>query len=210
MPETGRFTGKDPFKGDGLNLYVYVKSNPMRFVDPSGYCAAEGQMPSAEYNKYYSGILHNQLSVFAIGFSIDVIAGTGSLQFVIDKKGNVGILFSGGFKGKTDIEGGVSVVATFSDNMEDAYDLSGVGSYYGAGIDLGEVIAISGDYTFSPIKREDGSYVSSQSISGGLNASFIPAEIHTGVVKSKVVAINVIEIFEALAERIEEIKEGVR
>jgi hypothetical protein len=42
MPETGRFTGKDPFKGDGLNLYVYVKSNPMRFVDPSGFCAAEG------------------------------------------------------------------------------------------------------------------------------------------------------------------------
>ncbi len=42
MPEAGRFTGKDPFKGDGLNLYVYVKSNPMRFVDPSGYCAAEG------------------------------------------------------------------------------------------------------------------------------------------------------------------------
>jgi hypothetical protein len=48
MPETGRFTGKDPFKGDGLNLYVYVKSNPMRFVDPRGYCAAEGQIGYAE------------------------------------------------------------------------------------------------------------------------------------------------------------------
>ncbi len=43
-PEIGRFTGKDIFRGDGLNRYVYVRSNPMRFVDPSGYCAAEGQM----------------------------------------------------------------------------------------------------------------------------------------------------------------------
>jgi hypothetical protein len=52
MPETGRFTGKDPFKGDGLNLYVYVKSNPMRFVDPSGFCAAEGQMQDDYGNNY--------------------------------------------------------------------------------------------------------------------------------------------------------------
>lgn len=129
---------------------------------------------------------------------------------MIEEKANVGNLLSGGLKGKIDIEGGVSVVATFSDNMEDVYDLSGVGSYYGAGIDLGEVIAISGHYTYSPIKREDGSYVSSQSISGGLNASFISAEIHTCVVKSKVIAINVIEIFEALVEKTEEYKEGVR
>lgn len=29
-------------KIDGLNRYVYVRSNPLRFVDPSGYCSAEG------------------------------------------------------------------------------------------------------------------------------------------------------------------------
>ncbi len=36
--ETGRWTAKDPirFDGDGPNLYEYVNSDPMNFVDPEG------------------------------------------------------------------------------------------------------------------------------------------------------------------------------
>jgi RHS repeat-associated protein len=35
---TGRWTGKDPirFRGGGVNLYLYVYSDPINFIDPSG------------------------------------------------------------------------------------------------------------------------------------------------------------------------------
>ncbi|NDI36496.1 polymorphic toxin-type HINT domain-containing protein [Chengkuizengella sediminis] len=36
-PQIGRFTQEDIFRGDGLNLYVYVSNNPLRYIDPTGY-----------------------------------------------------------------------------------------------------------------------------------------------------------------------------
>ncbi|WP_259391786.1 RHS repeat-associated core domain-containing protein [Paenibacillus thiaminolyticus] len=36
-PVIARFTQEDEYRGDGLNLYVYVGNNPIRYVDPSGY-----------------------------------------------------------------------------------------------------------------------------------------------------------------------------
>ena len=36
-PLIGRFTQEDIYRGDGLNLYVYVINNPLLWVDPSGY-----------------------------------------------------------------------------------------------------------------------------------------------------------------------------
>ena len=33
----GRFTQEDVYRGDGLNLYVYVINNPLLWIDPSGY-----------------------------------------------------------------------------------------------------------------------------------------------------------------------------
>ena len=32
-----RFTQEDVYRGDGLNLYVYVVNNPLLWFDPSGY-----------------------------------------------------------------------------------------------------------------------------------------------------------------------------
>ncbi|MBP3569142.1 MAG: RHS repeat protein [Lachnospiraceae bacterium] len=34
----GRFTQEDTYLGDGRNLYVYVRNNPLKYVDPSGHC----------------------------------------------------------------------------------------------------------------------------------------------------------------------------
>ena len=36
-PAIGRFTQEDIYHGDGLNLYDYCRSNPVRYYDPSGY-----------------------------------------------------------------------------------------------------------------------------------------------------------------------------
>jgi RHS repeat-associated protein len=37
----GRFVSGDPFPLDGLNRYHYVRSNPLRYVDPTGRCVAK-------------------------------------------------------------------------------------------------------------------------------------------------------------------------
>jgi RHS repeat-associated protein len=61
LPEVGRFAAEDRLKVDGLNRYVYVRSNPLRFVDPSGYCSAEGEYIYADeirkalINRGYTG-----------------------------------------------------------------------------------------------------------------------------------------------------------
>jgi len=36
-PVLGRFIQEDVYQGDGLNLYVYCKNNPVMYYDPSGF-----------------------------------------------------------------------------------------------------------------------------------------------------------------------------
>ena len=37
--KAGRFTQEDTYLGDGRNLYAYVHSNPLKYVDPTGHTA---------------------------------------------------------------------------------------------------------------------------------------------------------------------------
>ncbi len=51
-PIVGRFTQEDIYRGDGLNLYVYVINNPLLWADPSGLakCFQSGVPESTETN----------------------------------------------------------------------------------------------------------------------------------------------------------------
>ncbi|MDA8139174.1 MAG: hypothetical protein M0036_11035, partial [Desulfobacteraceae bacterium] len=40
-PQTGRYLQTDPLM-DGLNLYSYVRSRPLMYIDPNGLCATGG------------------------------------------------------------------------------------------------------------------------------------------------------------------------
>ena len=48
-PVVGRFTQEDVYRGDGLNLYVYVMNNPLLWVDPSGFLKDRLPSPTNAY-----------------------------------------------------------------------------------------------------------------------------------------------------------------
>ena len=63
-PVIGRFVQEDEYRGDGLNLYVYCKNNPVVYYDPSGYAYSLSDVLSAlltdsNGNKYVINHDHN-------------------------------------------------------------------------------------------------------------------------------------------------------
>ena len=48
-PIVGRFTQEDVYRGNGLNLYVYVINNPLLWVDPSGFLKDRLPSPTNAY-----------------------------------------------------------------------------------------------------------------------------------------------------------------
>ena len=62
-PVVGRFLQEDVYRGDGLNLYVYCKNNPVVYYDPSGYVGKEyddgwGTIPPSQsgFNEWYNSV----------------------------------------------------------------------------------------------------------------------------------------------------------
>jgi len=45
-----RFTQEDVYRGDGLNLYVYVVNNPLLWIDPSGHSKKCSQNNNEDIN----------------------------------------------------------------------------------------------------------------------------------------------------------------
>ncbi|NLP15180.1 MAG: RHS repeat-associated core domain-containing protein, partial [Clostridium sp.] len=62
-PVVGRFTQEDTYRGDGLNLYSYVQNNPVKYIDPSGYCAEKSNSyaEASKMNRPYYDSVHNVL-----------------------------------------------------------------------------------------------------------------------------------------------------
>ena len=83
-PVVGRFTQEDVYRGDGLNLYVYVINNPLLWVDPSGFAKCNNSgfkdlMTSEEAEKYDTywkqGAGAYDMKIQPDGKKIEVITG---------------------------------------------------------------------------------------------------------------------------------------
>jgi len=107
-------------------------------------------------------------------------------------------------KGKTDFEAGVTVNSTVSHNMESIEDMNGIATFYGAGLDLGEILGISADYAYTISDTKDNRRVTAHTLNIGGNFTFVPGEINTGVTNTKVLKImNIFDLMQNLYNKLE-------
>ena len=116
----GRFIQPDtvvpePGNPQALNRYTYVRNNPLRYVDPTGY--------------WTFGL--------GVGFTAGLGLGvSGSVLVVFDNKGNVGLILSGGGGGYAGIgAGGVGMLQVTS--APTIQDLNGFVVQFGGSVILG-------------------------------------------------------------------------
>jgi len=71
--KTGRFTQEDTYLGDGRNLYAYVHSNPLNYVDPTGHTSValkdENWNPADDFQDIAGGKLSDNALVVRGGQS---------------------------------------------------------------------------------------------------------------------------------------------
>lgn len=133
IPRLGRFSAIDPFK-DGLNFYEYVRSNPLRWVDPSGLWVdafRDGPLTPKEQIELVFQELQKEVQSHFNAFGNSVQNNVDAIQTGI---GNIPAAFAGSTTAQT---------------------YSGAGA--GVGVTIREIIEVAASYTVVP-----GSYTFSQ------------------------------------------------
>ena len=84
-PELGRFTSEDPAR-DGMNWYVYVRNNPLRFIDPTGLEFIDTDPSGRQQGDYYDKEHPNRTT--KLGASILSLADAGCYLATFTRIGN--------------------------------------------------------------------------------------------------------------------------
>ncbi len=142
--ELGRFTTEDPAR-DGLNWYVYVRNNPLRYVDPTGLVnwdvVADGSV------KAVKGALKTVMGVGAVIASSGTGVASGGVLAPVAVGGIVvGSIYAvDGF-----VEATVGVAETVAGLMEDNPD-----AVYDNPDSMSEILGIAGDELMKGVTGEE-------------------------------------------------------
>lgn len=118
--------------------------------------------------------------VKALGISGTLSPGVSlSAKVATDKFGNISLFGSSAFVATSDAEANIAVFYEFSDTLMITDDMKGNSVFTGAGADT--TIGPSVDYTYGFNYDDNGNLMDSHTVGIGVGASFVPAEIHTGV-----------------------------
>ena len=117
-PQLGRFTSEDPVR-DGMNWYVYVRNNPLRFIDPTGLenvlINNEGLFPTID-----------EIDIGAGDFADGALAGLASVANIPSSLANTALQAVGTAVGT--ILGAADAVIDAVDNLiPDSMSLTGGG-----------------------------------------------------------------------------------
>jgi hypothetical protein len=125
-PQVGRFISEDPigFAGGDINLYGYVKNNPLGFRDPTGLACNPvlGAILGAQVGVAIGALSGAGIGALAGGFA-GVIAGGGGGTFVAPGVGTIG----GGLVGGTGGVAAGAIIGTAAGGIAGA----GIGAYIG-------------------------------------------------------------------------------
>ncbi len=100
-PVIGRFVQEDVYRGDGLNLYVYCKNNPVVYYDPSGYggekCGEVGENDSKPDGVTFEGSLYRNVGTKPDGTPVnplEISDFTKSQNYRYTQNGQNGLYFA--------------------------------------------------------------------------------------------------------------------
>ena len=160
-PDMGRFLSTDPLGyADGMNLYAYVRNNPINSADALGlYTVAVG-------------------STFLVGAGA---GATGQTSLAVDSSGNVALVETsgGGGCGCATASAGVAFSGT---NAKTVHDLQGTGGQ--AGGSVGSGTSVGAEYVVG--NQADGSQYHGFDLNISASVGPMPAEAHGFVTSTEV------------------------
>ncbi len=184
-PALGRFLTRDPAGFvDGPNLYAYVRSNPLAFVDPWGLAARDSDGFMVKAGKWAAGLGADVLDfvlpdaiVYGAGANAGFVGAMGSGVQIVENYRSGEVSAFGYMSGSVglqlgDFSGQAGVIFNLKENK--GYE-GGSHSLEGSATVFGAAIAVSGNTLLDG--KDDGASINKGpvSITGSAGMGFLPA-----------------------------------